>query len=162
MLNGLCWNDSYTIAQYLEHCWPQAKVLCASPGGDSQFSFSVPSASEYLVFLFRFLCSVQKLSKEEKEKRRAEREIRREEKKRKTKKWKKEEVERLRQEANARYVRIFKTSLQESPTRSEEALVPMFVEVCVEFIEANGEFQLVCLVTGLQSAHFIHRPGFLE
>ncbi|XP_065198034.1 rho GTPase-activating protein 35-like [Sycon ciliatum] len=88
--------------------------------------------------LMRKALQRQKLSKEEKEKRRAEREIRREEKKRKTKKWKKEEVERLRQEANARYVRIFKTSLQESPTRSEEALVPMFVEVCVEFIEANG------------------------
>ena len=36
-LNGRCWDDSYTIAQWLEHPWSQAKVPCSSPGGDSQF-----------------------------------------------------------------------------------------------------------------------------
>ena len=37
MLNSLCWDDDYTIAQWLEHCWQQARVPGSSPGGDSQF-----------------------------------------------------------------------------------------------------------------------------
>ena len=37
MLNGLCLDDDYTIAQWLEHRWLQAKVPGSSPGGDSQF-----------------------------------------------------------------------------------------------------------------------------
>ena len=37
MLNGLCWDDDYTIAQWLEHHWLQARVPGSSPGGDSQF-----------------------------------------------------------------------------------------------------------------------------
>ena len=37
MLNGLCCDDDYTIAQRLEHRWLQARVPGASPGGDSQF-----------------------------------------------------------------------------------------------------------------------------
>ena len=37
MLNGLCWDDDYTIAQWLEHRWLQARVPGSSPGGDSQF-----------------------------------------------------------------------------------------------------------------------------
>ena len=32
-----CWDYSYTIAQWLEHRWPQARVPGLSPGGDSQF-----------------------------------------------------------------------------------------------------------------------------
>ena len=36
MLNGLCWDDDYTIAQWLEHRWLQARVPGSSPGGDSQ------------------------------------------------------------------------------------------------------------------------------
>ena len=36
-LNGLCLDDNYTIAQWLEHRWLQAKVPGSSPGGDSQF-----------------------------------------------------------------------------------------------------------------------------
>ena len=36
-LNGLCWDDDYTIAQWLEHRWLQARVPGSSPGGDSQF-----------------------------------------------------------------------------------------------------------------------------
>ena len=35
MLNGLCWNDGYTLGQWLEHRWPQAKVPGSNPGGDS-------------------------------------------------------------------------------------------------------------------------------
>ena len=35
-LNGLCLDDDYTIAQWLEHCWLQARVPGSSPGGDSQ------------------------------------------------------------------------------------------------------------------------------
>ena len=38
MLNGLCCDDDYTIAQWLEHRWLQAKVPGSSPGGASQFS----------------------------------------------------------------------------------------------------------------------------
>ena len=30
-------NDDYTIAQWLEHRWLQARVPGSSPGGDSQF-----------------------------------------------------------------------------------------------------------------------------
>ena len=37
MLNSLCWDDDYTIAQWLEHRWLQARVPGSSPGGDSQF-----------------------------------------------------------------------------------------------------------------------------
>ena len=37
MLNGLCWDDDYTIAQWLEHRYLQARVPGSSPGGDSQF-----------------------------------------------------------------------------------------------------------------------------
>ena len=37
MLNGLCRDDDYTIAQWLEHRWLQARVPGSSPGGDSQF-----------------------------------------------------------------------------------------------------------------------------
>ena len=36
ILNGLCWDDDYTIAQWLEHRWLQARVPGSSPGGDSQ------------------------------------------------------------------------------------------------------------------------------
>ena len=36
MLNGRCWDDGYTIAQWLEHCWLQARVPGSSPGGDSR------------------------------------------------------------------------------------------------------------------------------
>ena len=36
-LNGLCLDDDYTIAQWLEHRWLQARVPGSSPGGDSQF-----------------------------------------------------------------------------------------------------------------------------
>ena len=39
LLNGLCWDDDYTIPQWLEHGWPQAKVPGLNPGGDSQFFF---------------------------------------------------------------------------------------------------------------------------
>ena len=51
MLNGLCSDDDYTVAQWLEHRWPQAKVPGLSPGGDGQcllqtFPFSIPSTSE--------------------------------------------------------------------------------------------------------------------
>ena len=31
-------DDDYTIAQWLEHRWPQAKVPGSNPGGDRQFS----------------------------------------------------------------------------------------------------------------------------
>ena len=37
MLNDLGWDDGYTLAQWLEHRWPQAKVPGSNPGGDSQF-----------------------------------------------------------------------------------------------------------------------------
>ena len=37
MLNSLCWDDDYTIAQWLEHRWLQARVPGSSPGGDGQF-----------------------------------------------------------------------------------------------------------------------------
>ena len=37
MLKGLCWDDDYTIGQWLEHRWLQARVPGSSPGGDSQF-----------------------------------------------------------------------------------------------------------------------------
>ena len=37
MLNGLCWDDDYTIAQWLEHRWLQTRVPGSSPGGDSRF-----------------------------------------------------------------------------------------------------------------------------
>ena len=37
MLNGLCWDDDYTIAQWLEHRWLQVKIPGSCPGGDSQF-----------------------------------------------------------------------------------------------------------------------------
>ena len=37
MLKGLCWDDDYTIAQWLEHHWLQARVPGSCPGGDSQF-----------------------------------------------------------------------------------------------------------------------------
>ena len=37
MLNGVCWDDDYTIAQWLEHRWLEARVPGSSPGGDSQF-----------------------------------------------------------------------------------------------------------------------------
>ena len=36
-LNGLCLDDDYTIAQWLEHRWLQARVPGSSPGGDSRF-----------------------------------------------------------------------------------------------------------------------------
>ena len=36
-LNGLCLDDDYTIAQWLEHRWLQARVPGSSPGGDSHF-----------------------------------------------------------------------------------------------------------------------------
>ena len=36
MLNCLCWDDDYTIAQWLEHRWLQARVPGSSPGGDRQ------------------------------------------------------------------------------------------------------------------------------
>ena len=36
-LNGLCLDDDYTIAQWLEHRWLQVRVPGSSPGGDSQF-----------------------------------------------------------------------------------------------------------------------------
>ena len=36
-LNGLCLDDDYTIAQWLEHRWLQARVPGSSPGGDNQF-----------------------------------------------------------------------------------------------------------------------------
>ena len=36
-LNSLCLDDDYTIAQWLEHRWLQARVPGSSPGGDSQF-----------------------------------------------------------------------------------------------------------------------------
>ena len=35
MLNGLCWDDSYTVAQWLEHRWPQANVPGSCLAGDS-------------------------------------------------------------------------------------------------------------------------------
>ena len=38
MLSGLCWDDRFTIAQWLEHRLPRAKVRGSSSGGDSQFS----------------------------------------------------------------------------------------------------------------------------
>ena len=41
MLNGPCWNDDYTIAQWLEHRWLQARVPGSSPGGDSQFFLQI-------------------------------------------------------------------------------------------------------------------------
>ena len=47
MLNGLCWVDDYTIAQWLEHRWLQARVPGSSPGGDSQFFLQT-----FLVCLF--------------------------------------------------------------------------------------------------------------
>ena len=56
---SLCMDDSYTIAQLLEHRWPQAKVLGSRPGGDSQFFFrlfpfaSLPQTSKYDCFYFR-------------------------------------------------------------------------------------------------------------
>ena len=43
MLNGLCWHDDYTIAQWLEHRWLQALVPGSSPGGDSQFFLQTSS-----------------------------------------------------------------------------------------------------------------------
>ena len=60
MLNGLCWDDDYTIAQWLEHRWLQARVPGSSPGGDSQFflqTFPVclfPSNQLILLFLILF------------------------------------------------------------------------------------------------------------
>ena len=39
LLNSLCWDDSYTIAQWLEHRCPQVKVSGLSPGRDSHFFF---------------------------------------------------------------------------------------------------------------------------
>ena len=41
MLSGLCWDDDYTVAQWLEHRWLQAKVPGSSPGGDQFFLFSL-------------------------------------------------------------------------------------------------------------------------
>ena len=55
MLNGLCWDDDHTIAQWLEHRWLQARVPGSSPGGESQFFFrlfpfvSLPETSEYVI-----------------------------------------------------------------------------------------------------------------
>ena len=55
MLNGLCWDDDYGIAQWLEHRWLQAIVPGSSPGGDSQCFFrlspfaSFPLTSEYFM-----------------------------------------------------------------------------------------------------------------
>ena len=40
-LNGLCLDDDYTIAQWLEHRWLQARVPGSSPGGDSQFFLQI-------------------------------------------------------------------------------------------------------------------------
>ena len=37
MLNGLCQDVNYTVAQWLEHRWRRAKVPGSSPGGDTQF-----------------------------------------------------------------------------------------------------------------------------
>ena len=37
MLNGLCWDDDYTIAKWLEHRWLQTRVPGLSPGGDNRF-----------------------------------------------------------------------------------------------------------------------------
>ena len=69
MLNGLCWDDDYTIAQWLEHRWLQARVPGSSPGGDSQFflqTFPVclfPSNQSILLLLLLLLftrtCTVQ-------------------------------------------------------------------------------------------------------
>ena len=36
MFNGPCRDYDYTIAQWLEHRWLQARVPGSSPGGDSQ------------------------------------------------------------------------------------------------------------------------------
>ena len=52
MLNGLCWDDSYTIAQWSEHRWPEGKVPGSIPGGNGtfffrHFPFSIPSTYEY-------------------------------------------------------------------------------------------------------------------
>ena len=53
MLNGLCWDDGYTIAQWLKHRWLQARVPGSNPGSDSQFCLrffpfaSFPQTSEY-------------------------------------------------------------------------------------------------------------------
>ena len=58
MLNGLCWDDDYTIAQWLEHRWLQARVPGSSPGGDSQFFLQTfprclfPSNQLILLLLF--------------------------------------------------------------------------------------------------------------
>ena len=56
MLNSLCWDDDYTIAQWLEHRWLQAKVPGSSPGGDSHFcsDFSCLSLSLKLVKIHAF------------------------------------------------------------------------------------------------------------
>ena len=64
MLNGLCWDDDYTIAQWLEHRWLQAKVPGSSPGGDSQFflqTFPVclfPS-NQLIILLLLFISTSQ-------------------------------------------------------------------------------------------------------
>ena len=63
MLNGLCWDDDYTIAQWLEHRWLQARVPGSSPGGDSRFflqTFPVclfPSNQLILLLLLLLLSS---------------------------------------------------------------------------------------------------------
>ena len=38
MLNSLCRDDSYAMAQWVEHPWPEAKVLSSIPSGDSHCS----------------------------------------------------------------------------------------------------------------------------
>ena len=60
MLNGLCWDDDYTIAQWLERRWLQAKVPGSSPGGDSQFfssdfcrlSLSLKPVNNIIIIIF--------------------------------------------------------------------------------------------------------------
>ena len=68
MLNGLCWDDDYTIAQWLEHRWLQARVPVpgSSPGGDSQFFLQTFPVclfpSNQLIFYFLFFISLNSWS----------------------------------------------------------------------------------------------------
>ena len=45
MLNGFCWDDHYTIAQWLQHCWLQASVPGSSLGGVRQFVLQTAPAA---------------------------------------------------------------------------------------------------------------------
>ena len=45
MLNSFCWDDHYTIAQWLQHRWLQARVPGSSLGGVRQFVLQTSPAA---------------------------------------------------------------------------------------------------------------------